>query len=88
MPYPPKSLELLAGLQRFMRTSLNLDYVDIFCATTTSFKLTRRSLDARMKELTSEGVGLSGNLPILLLLQTRRCYGSLEFLTKKLLWAL
>ena len=57
-PYPPSSLyNIVAAIQRFLREKgrPNISFFDVKAP---EFDLLRKSLDARMKELTSEGVGV------------------------------
>ena len=54
-PYPPSSLyNIVAAIQRFLHEKGRPD-ISFFDA---EFDLLRKSLNARMKELTSEGVGV------------------------------
>ena len=56
-PYPPKTLyQLVCGLQRYLRESARPE-VAIFDDKNPTFDTSRKVLDARMKKLTSEGVG-------------------------------
>ena len=57
-PYPPSSLyNIVAAIQRFLREKGHPD-ISFFDVKAPEFDLLRKSLDARMKELTSEGVGV------------------------------
>ena len=58
IPYPPKTLyQLVCGLQRYLREN-NRPEIAIFDEKQPIFATSRKVLDARMKELVSEGVGV------------------------------
>ena len=57
-PYPPSTLYgILAGLQRFLRGSGRHE-ISFFTTTNHMFARLRLTLDARMKQLTSSGIGV------------------------------
>ena len=56
-PYPPKTLyQLVCGLQRFLRENGRPE-VAMFDERNPTFDQSRKALDAKMKQLTSQGVG-------------------------------
>ena len=55
-PYPSNTLKTLL-LAFYMRDKCSLPDVDLFNSKDTRFNYFRRNLDARMKELTGEGIG-------------------------------
>ena len=58
-PHPSNTLsQIIAGLQRHLRDELGRNVVNMFTKTDRTFANFRQSLDARMKELTSNGMGI------------------------------
>ena len=57
--YPPNTLtQITAGLQRHLREECDRPGINLLKKDDTTFDLFRKSLDARMKELTNRGVGV------------------------------
>lgn len=60
--YPPNTLvQIVSGLQRYLRTECQKHYVNFFKEDDTRFANFRKALDTKMKELQSQGVGIRIN---------------------------